>query len=239
MRILAIGLLALWLAACASALRWEGGPRDSHYEVRQGDTLYSIAVRHDLDYRDLARWNDIGGSYLIRPGQTLRLHPPDGEAATRTASRGPITDTPSRPRSQQETVRRTPPARDSSQDAIADWAWPVSGEVLRRFGPPDSKGINIGAPQGSKVRAAAPGRVVYSGSALRGYGELIIVKHNESFLSAYGYNRRRLAEEGDEVAAGDVIGEVGTGPEQKSMLHFEIREAGQPVDPLRLLPADG
>ena len=89
------------------------------------------------------------------------------------------------------------------------------------------------------MRAAAAGRVVYSGSALKGYGELVIVKHNETYLSAYGYNRRRLAEEGDEVTAGQEIAEVGTGPAQKSMLHFEIRKAGKPVDPLRLLPADG
>ncbi|MGB0213389.1 murein hydrolase activator EnvC family protein, partial [Algiphilus sp.] len=92
-------------------------------------------------------------------------------------------------------------------------------------------------PVGTPVRAAAAGRVVYSGSALKGYGELVIVKHDETYLTAYGYNRRRLAEEGDRVSAGDAIAEVGVGPAQKPVLHFEIRRAGKPVDPLRLLPA--
>jgi lipoprotein NlpD len=246
MRFLALGLVALLLTACASALRWEGGSRDGQYQVRSGDTLYSIALRHDVDYRDLARWNGIGRNYLIKPGQTLRLGPPDGDrTATRTAesrgsdgagrARGGDRSTSSRP-AEPSPVPQTPRTPERS---VGDWQWPLQGEIVRGFDLPSSKGLDIGAAEGSRVRAAAGGRVVYSGSALKGYGELIIVKHNETYLSAYGYNRRRLAEEGDEVTAGQVIAEVGTGPAQKSMLHFEIRKAGKPVDPLRLLPADG
>lgn len=244
MRFLALGLVALLLTACASALRWEGGSRDGQYEVRSGDTLYSIALRHDVDYRDLARWNGIGRNYLIKPGQKLRLSPPDGGTpATRTADSGRGSDDGGKTRGgDRSTTSRPsspPPSRQEPERSVGDWQWPLKGEIVRGFELPSSKGLDIGAAEGARVRAAAGGRVVYSGSALKGYGELIIIKHNETYLSAYGYNRRRLAEEGDEVAAGEVIAEVGSGPAQKSMLHFEIRKAGKPVDPLRLLPADG
>lgn len=244
MRILALGLVALLLTACASALRWEGGSDNGHYVVRPGDTLYSIALRRDVDYRDLARWNGIGRDYLIKPGQRLRLSPPSGaDAPTRTArgDRGGGDKARSGDRSTSSSRPASPPAvpRQQPDRPIGDWQWPLKGQIVRGFELPASKGLDIGAAEGTRVRAAAGGRVVYSGSALKGYGELIIVKHNETYLSAYGYNRRRLAEEGDEVRAGQVIAEVGTGPAQKAMLHFEIRKAGKPVDPLRLLPADG
>ena len=243
MRFLALGLVALLLTACASALRWEGPPREGQYIVRSGDTLYSIALRHDVDYRDLARWNGIGRDYLIKPGQVLRLSPPQGgRTPTRTASTGGGGGGGKARAGERSTPSRPPPAAPGRQEPnrpVGQWRWPLKGEILRGFDPPASKGLDIRAPEGTRVRAAAAGRVVYSGSALKGYGELVIVKHNETYLSAYGYNRRRLAEEGDEVAAGDVIAEVGTGPAQKPMLHFEIREAGKPVNPLRLLPAGG
>ena len=243
MRTTAAGLLiALVLTGCASALRWEAGTGDGEYRVRRGDTLYSIALRHDVDYRSLARWNDIGPSYLIHVGDVLRLTPPAGAAArpgSGTVASAPPTRAPSAGGGNGGTTRdreapsRTPPVGPGPDQ----WRWPVAGDVARRFAPPDSKGIDIAAPVGTPVRAAAAGRVVYSGSALKGYGELVIVKHDETYLTAYGYNRRRLAEEGDRVSAGDAIAEVGVGPAQKSVLHFEIRRAGKPVDPLRLLPA--
>lgn len=241
MRWLATALIATLLAGCASALRWDSDATDGHYRVRSGDTLYSIALRHDLDYRRLARWNNIGSNYLIRPGQLLRLSPPSGgngqtqvarappSSGGRPADSAPVASSPSRP----------PPSPSSEPGLPAfdqRWQWPVSGAITRRFAPPDSKGINIAAQQGSEVRAAAPGRVVYSGSALKGYGELIIIKHDDTYLSAYGYNSRRHAQEGDTVKAGQVIAEVGMGPARRSLLHFEIRKAGRPVDPLRLLP---
>lgn len=226
---------ALLLVGCASALRWSGDTPQGYYEVRRGDTLYSIALRHDLDFRMLARWNNIDSRYTIHPGQQLRLSPPGG--SQQVASRTPPAQAP-----QPDTRPATPPARRPTAPAPAmpemqgDWRWPVRGELVRRFAPPDSKGIDIAAAVGTPVLAAAGGRVVYSGSALKGYGELIIVKHDDTWLSAYGYNRRRLVEEGDTVAAGDAIGEVGLGPAQRPMLHFEIRKAGQPSDPLRWLP---
>ncbi len=117
------------------------------------------------------------------------------------------------------------------------WEWPTRGKVARDFsGDGSSKGIDIAGDTGQIVVAAAGGRVVYSGSALKGYGELVIIKHDEQYLSAYGYNRRRLVEEGQQVAAGQPIAELGLGPEQRPLLHFEIRDRGKPIDPLPLLP---
>lgn len=117
------------------------------------------------------------------------------------------------------------------------WEWPTRGKVARGFtGDGSSKGIDISGDTGQIVVAAAGGKVVYSGSALKGYGELVIIKHDEQYLSAYGYNRRRLVEEGQQVLAGQPIAELGLGPEQRPLLHFEIRDRGRPIDPLPLLP---
>lgn len=238
-------LAILLLAGCAAAVRWDGSSpsstpastRDGDYRVRSGDTLYSIAVRHDLDYRDLARWNGIGNAYRIYSGQMLRLSPPSGERDGTVVARAPSRPPPSSPpASGDEPAPRRPEPEPMPPAGPVGWRWPLQGEVARRFAPPESKGIIVSAALGAPVRAAAPGRVVYSGNALKGYGELIIIKHDETWLSVYGHNRRRLAEEGQDVDAGAVIGEVGQGPQRQPMLHFEIRNAGQPTDPLRLLP---
>ena len=118
------------------------------------------------------------------------------------------------------------------------WRWPTAGKPVRGYNlAAGSKGVDIGGDLGQPVTASAAGKVVYSGSALKGYGELIIVKHDDTYLSAYGYNRRRLVKEGDEVKAGQTIAELGLGPEQKPVLHFEIREHGKPVDPMKFLAA--
>ena len=144
-------------------------------------------------------------------------------------------------------VARAEPASDASGAIAADidgpgfdagrWEWPTRGKVVRGFtGDGSSKGIDIAGDTGQIVVASASGKVVYSGSALKGYGELVIIKHDEQYLTAYGYNRRRLVEEGQQVLAGEPIAELGLGPEQRPLLHFEIRDRGKPVDPTPLLP---
>ena len=223
------------LAGCTELYRWPdrmaGGRSEpvpeGHYVVKAGDTVYSIAFRHQLDFRELAVWNDIGPDYLIRAGQVIRLSAPPaselGESGIRT-----------RPLAQGDEPAPSvvppvePPARLS-------WAWPTEGTVVRLFGD-GGKGIDISGRIGQPVTAAAPGKVVYSGAALRGYGELIIIKHDEVHLSAYGHNRRRLVGEGVTVTAGQPIAELGLGPEQKPVLHFEVRRRGKPVDPMGYLP---
>lgn len=226
----------------------------SEYTVEKGDTLYSIAFRNQVDYHDLASWNDIGRDYLIQVGQRLRLTPPagiglppPGSAAGTVASaplssapksRNPPTTSPIASNSTATAGVSAPPSSGSDSDsAVGAWLWPTQGNVVDRFDPDGGqKGVDIGGTVGQIVVASAPGKVVYSGSALKGYGELVIVKHNETYLSAYGYNRRRLVEEGQQVTAGQPIAELGMGPEQKPVLHFEIRDKGRPIDPLTMLP---
>lgn len=259
-------LTSVALSACTSLVRWDDGPtrhstlepRPEKYVVNAGDTLYSIAFRHNLDFRDVADWNGLGPSYLIRPGQVLSLRPSKAEPArpvTRTegevivrrevpVERAPtVTPQPipnptasAPPAVSRPTPKPSPAPTVSSSAPVAGWQWPLQGKVLKGFDPPASKGMDIASALGTDVKAAAAGRVVYSGTALKGYGELIIIKHDDTYLSAYGYNRKRLVKEGDQVRAGQKIGEVGIGPEQQALLHFEIRRRGQPVNPTGLLP---
>lgn len=238
---IAAALLVAWAilaAGCGgSALSWD--PPES-YVVKTGDTLYSISWRNRLDWRDVARWNGLSNSGLIYPGQTLRLSPPPRSsgsatsAAPRTTSARPSSTTPS-PGSSASTRSRTssPPATP-----IAGWRWPAAGPVVAGFGDKNSmgQGVDIGGRLGDPVRAAAGGRVVYAGSGLIGYGKLIIIKHNDTFLSAYGHNRTMAVKEGDPVKAGQKIAEIGEGPGDKPLLHFEIRVNGKPVNPVRYLP---
>lgn len=234
------------LAGCTELYRWpdrmtqrepvtryEKAVPQGHYLIKSGDTLYSIAFRHQLDFRDLAVWNDIGPDYLIRAGQILRLSPPLEQAGADAPS---IQTFPAeRPAERREPQPQVVPTYEPPEKY--SWQWPTVGAVVKSFSDGNSaKGVDIAGSLGQAVLAAAPGKVVYSGSALKGYGELIIIKHDDLFLSAYGYNRRRLVDEGSVVALGQPIAELGLGPEQKPILHFEIREKGKPVNPLKLLP---
>lgn len=300
------------------------------YRVERGDTLYSIAFRNGLDYRDLARWNGIGAPYTIYAGQSLRLEPARTTPATSTTAHGTASNTtaiakgagtgvagsagrttsahgvpppaaplpgafepvPSEPAAGSPATTSTPPATvataggestpvppapdaaagstapvppspppavastaapsvppapspgskaddDNGVPAAVDgWTWPANGQVIVGFvpGDPTRQGIDIAGRAGDPVRAAAAGTVVYSGNGLIGYGELIIVKHSPGFLSAYGHNRKRLVHEGERVAAGQVIAEMGSTGASRDELHFEIRKNGKPVDPLAFLP---
>jgi lipoprotein NlpD len=254
-RLGALALAACALPGCTELYRWpermdspavrqqERIPDDGQYTIRAGDTMYSIAFRYKLDFRELAEWNGVGPDYLIHPGEKLRLTPPAGyvrrdDAVVTTAplppfARLPQPQTQPQPHAQQAPPRRLPPAEIST--AIA-WRWPTPGPVTKPFAD-GGKGVDIGGTLGQPVVAAGAGKVVYSGSALKGYGELIIIKHDDVHLSAYGYNRKRLVAEGAVVTAGQPIAELGLGPEQKPVLHFEIRKRGKPVDPAGYMPA--
>ncbi|MEK6806853.1 MAG: peptidoglycan DD-metalloendopeptidase family protein [Pseudomonadota bacterium] len=221
-----------WFGPSGEPVYPAGPTAPGQYRVEAGETLYSIAFRKQMDFRLLAEWNGIGGDYLIKPGQILRLTEPPGGVRPR------VEETPSEGIRTYPT-REPPPRMDPAPEVRASlkWQWPVQGDVLRGFAEKSgSKGMDIRAELGAAVLSAAPGRVVYSGSGLRGYGELVIIKHDDVYLSAYGYNRSRLVKEGDKVRAGQLIAEVGTGPEQKPMLHFEVRERGKPINPEKLLP---
>ncbi|WP_223846273.1 peptidoglycan DD-metalloendopeptidase family protein [Wenzhouxiangella sp. AB-CW3] len=223
------------------------------YEVRRGDTLYSLAFRFGLDWRAVAEWNDIDAPYTIRPGQELRMTAPPaarpsaepGRPAVAQADPEPEaeqdseTATPDRPEPARETTRAPAPSASSSTRTVGgvEWQWPASGTVQRPFDASATRrGIGIGGQAGEPVLAAGAGEVVYSGTALIGYGELIIIKHSDTLLSAYGYNRSRLVEEGDQVSRGEQIAEMGLNERDEELLHFEIRRDGQPVDPLSYLP---
>lgn len=205
--------------------------------VRRGETVYRIATNNGITALDLALWNNIPPPYVIHPGQRLRLYPggasPSRPVAVRSSSPAPSSSV-SRPAA--ATPAPAPvyaPAR-----ASFDWRWPTEGQLIGRFvsGDPTKQGIDVAGGSGQPVRAAADGVVVYSGSGLVGYGELIIVKHNEQWLSAYGHNRTRLVNEGSLVKAGQQIAEMGRTGAARDMLHFEIRYNGKPVDPLQYLP---
>jgi len=207
--VLVVALFAL--TACSNPLRWT----PETYTVSAGDTLYSIALNYGLNYRDLAAWNRLGDGVYIRQGQVLRLRPPAFGAAPSPAEAPPPT--------------YPPPA----------WRWPAAGPVAVGFGaaPKTQSGVRIAGRRGQPVFAVAPGQVVYAGDGLPSYGLLLIIKHNETWLSAYGLNSKLRVDEGDQVAAGDIVAEMGQGRPGEYQLHFEIRRNGQPVNPTGLLPA--
>ena len=298
-----LGLLALLLAALALpgcggmapvVAIGEDPARLGYHTVRRGDTLYSIAFRHGLDYRALAKANGIPPPYTIRIGQALRL----AGRAEPLADSGPKEEPPprrappARPSASPPAARLTVPAparqasanarKASSKAAAANarqssqasakpassakplgnqarkaapakpaaaaqpawpsgtpkFAWPIKGKLLGRFSlrQPVNKGIDIAGKKGDPVAAAADGMVVYAGGNLRGYGKLVIIKHNAQYLTAYGNNDKMLVKEGDRVKRGDAIARMGVDPGKRELLHFEIREDGKPKDPLLFLP---
>ncbi len=237
----------------------EAVPRDGYHVVQPGETLYGISFRYGLRYQDVAAWNRLDDASRIDVGQRLRLRPPEQITPIVAASPVPVpvpapapvvrspgpTPAPAPP---PVTVVAAPPApiaAPAPRPLVAPaagapvWRWPTSGQVVGRYvaGDPTEQGIDIAGNSGQAVNAAADGVVVYSGAGLVGYGELVIIKHNDQWLSAYGHNRRRLVAEGAQVKAGDVIAEMGRTGASRDMLHFEIRFNGKPVDPLQFLPA--
>ena len=223
-------------------------PESGYREVQVGDTLYSIAWESGRDFRDLARWNRIAPPYVIKPGQKLRLFPPAG---TDQANRPELKTLP--PTSNQHaTAEKAPekkkaavekpqtPAKQHEPAGSAkqlDWIWPAEGTLLERYsanGP--NKGIDIAGRKGQPILAAAAGQVVYQGGGLRGYGQLIIIKHNADFLSAYAHCDRIYVKEGNVIKRGQKIADMGSSGADRAKLHFEVRYRGAPVDPQDYLP---
>ena len=202
------------------------------YTVKRSDTLYSIAWRYGLDYMELARWNSININQPIYPGQRLRLiRPADTAVVVREPAAEPAPSAPP-----QANEKPPPSTQEIGPDPRA-WLWPTDGKPLNTFlaSDLDRRGIDIAGEPGQPVRAVAAGRVVYSGNGLAGYGNLIIIKHSDTFLSAYAYCQERLVQEGVSVKAGDLVAKMGRRDNQ-AKLYFEIRRNGKPVDPIKYLP---
>lgn len=230
------------------------------YVVQSGDTLYAVAFRLGMDYRTLADINNIDPPYVIKVSQVLKtaaspdaanLSPQKPSAATRSevqsATSEPVAKSlPSAVASSsakegqrvqtQPPPRMSPPSASMANVPIDRWSWPADGRVSRSFSKEGHKGIDVSGERGAPVRAVAPGVIVYSGTGVTGYGALLIVKHNDTYLSAYGHNDALLVGEGEQVQAGQLIAEMGSTSTDSVKLHFEIRRNGVPVDPEGLLP---
>ena len=213
--------------------------RTTTHIVKKGETLYSIAFAYGLNFREVANWNNISSPFVIYPGQRLNLVP-SVRVATKPASSTQQTDQGSNSSTTENSalVAKQESATDSStaNKQVSSWVWPVKGPVVKTFKQTKQKGIDISGELGQLVRASADGNVVYSGGGLIGYGELIIIKHNKNYLSAYGHNKKLLVKQGDFVKSGQQIATMGLSGTDEVKLHFEIRRDGKPVDPIRYLP---
>jgi len=265
-----------------------------HYVIKQGDTLYSVALEHGANYRDVARWNNLDDPTKISVGQVIRVTPPEGQPTVQVgAARGPA-PLQARPLDGEARASATqgdggtkvapkalrlpyspenlamlqkgeapaagaapPPAAAPTPVAVAppaappapsaatarepgaiDFIWPAKGALLAKFAEPNSKGVDISGKSGDPVVAAAAGQVLYTGTGIRGFGKLIVIRHENGYSSVYAHNREILVKEGQTVSRGQRIAELGDTDADRPKLHFEIRKAGKPVDPMRYLPGD-
>ena len=230
--------------------------KPGYYTVRPGDTIRRIATETGQNWRDLARWNNLDNPDVIEVGQVLRVVPPtaNGSApavavvppaaaaapaapATGPASSAPVLPPTTTTASKPVTPASVAPAAAASGDENVGWIWPAQGSLLAGFDEVKNKGLDISGKAGDAVLAAADGRVVYAGAGLRGYGNLIILKHNNTYLTAYAHNQTLLVKEDQNVQKGQKIAEMGSSDADRVKLHFEIRRQGKPVDPSRYLPS--
>jgi lipoprotein NlpD len=219
----------------------EHAGKPGYYTIRPGDTLLRIAMDSGQNWRDIARWNQLANPNVIEVGQVLRVVPPNGVASSAAVAQPghvqgrPLEGAPAVTAPVQVGALSGGDAQRVGDENVA-WMWPASGAVLMGFDDVRSKGLAIAGNAGDPVFAAADGRVVYAGSGLRGYGNLVIVKHNNTYLTAYAHNQALLVREDQVVRRGEQIAEMGSTDAERVQLHFEIRRQGRPVDPARLLP---
>ena len=239
----------------------ENAGKPGYYTVKPGDTLIRIGLDTGQNWKDLARWNGLENPNLIEVGQTLRVVPPSGAtvvvvvpvvarpvanstvagttvAPTQAASAalGSVAPVTAAPAASQPFAAAAPAGSAASDEDLA-WAWPARGSVINGFDEVKNKGLDISGVAGESVLAAADGRVVYVGASLRGYGNLIILKHNNTYLTAYAHNQVLLVKEDQAVRRGQKIAEMGNSDADRVKLHFEVRRQGKPVDPAKYLPA--
>ena len=218
---------------------FENAGKPGYYTVKPGDTLIRIGLDHGQGAKDIARWSGVENPNRIEVGQVLRVEPPLASAGTGVVAR-PVTQASVTPLASAPAPVAAPskPAPGvAAQDDEINWIWPTNGAVLTGFDEVKNKGLDIGGAAGDPVLAAADGRVVYVGAGLRGYGNLIILKHNNTYLTAYAHNQTMLVKEDQAVQKGQKIAEMGSSDADRVKLHFEVRRQGKPVDPARYLPA--
>ncbi len=243
----------------------ENAGKPGFYTVKPGDTLIRVGLDHGQNWRDIARWSGLDNPNVIEVGQVLRVTPPganvaaDGvvvrpvtqtqmgqaaamppqSAAVKPAPATPAAAAPAVPPAASASSTQPPsaPAAEVSADEALAFIWPAQGNLLATFDEAKNKGFDIAGKAGDPILAAADGRVVYAGSGLRGYGNLIILKHNNIFLTAYAHNQSLLVKEDQNVKRGQKIAEMGSTDTDQVKLHFEIRRQGKPVDPAKFLPA--
>jgi lipoprotein NlpD len=218
------------------------------YRIKRGDTLLRIALDHGQSHRDIAEWNNIADINQIEVDQVIRVAPPrSAKAATsrvevKQEKPSPSKDIakPAEKMKEEKLAKNEARVEKSSNEVIADpgikLSWPSKGNVIDRFDENKNKGIDISGKSGDPIQAAADGKVVYAGNSLRGYGNLVIVKHDNTFLTAYAHNRTLLVKEGDTVKKAQKIAEMGNTDADQVKLHFEVRKHGKPVDPMAYLP---
>lgn len=226
----------------------ENAGKPGYYTVKPGDTLARIGLEAGQSYREIARWNGLDNPNRIEAGQVIRVLPPgqsDDAVVTKPVASGKImaaplpaagasAAVPTRP----VTLTPVPIAAPTGSDEDITFIWPAKGEIVTGFDEAKNrKGVDVGGAAGDPVLAAADGEVVYAGAGLRGYGNLIILKHNKTYLSAYAHNQSLLVKEGSSVRQGQKIAEMGNSDADQVKLHFEVRKLGKPVDPTKYLPA--
>lgn len=222
----------------------ENAGKPGYYSVRPGDTLTRIGLEQGQSPRDLTRWNALENPHLIEVGQVLRVVPPGKDpvaaspAVTVTPVTAPATDARVKPRNlNDKAAEGAKPITGLVDGEELAFAWPVGGTLLERFDETRNKGVDLAGKAGDPVLAAADGRVVYAGAGLRGYGNLVILKHNNTYLTAYAHNQALMVKEDQTVRQGQKIAEMGSSDAERVKLHFEVRRQGKPVDPLKFLPS--